>query len=84
MSILNLADCPEEPIRRIIWLDGLAAATRTETEQALQEAYFEARTQGLLHRALELRLHSRKRIMAWTRHENEARGRIIRRWNDGL
>lgn len=82
MTILNLDDAPDSPVERIVWLDGVMQAAKRELNLALQEAYFEARLQGLFQQALDLKLHPKKRALAWTRHENEARGRAIARWND--
>lgn len=83
MKILNLDEMPENPIERLVWLSGVDSAVRRELNAAWQEAYFDARVQGMLPEALDLRLHATKRVMAWTRHENEARGRVITRWRDG-
>jgi hypothetical protein len=52
-----------------------------ELEPEWQQAYFWARFTGRLDAALALRLHSQKKVMAYTRAENEARGRLIR-WGD--
>jgi len=83
MRYLDLSAAPEDPIERLVWLSGLDAAVRSEIHLAWQEAYFEARLQGVFQQALDLDLHPRKRALAWTRHENEARGRAISRWRDG-
>lgn len=80
--MLNLDDMPTTPIERLLWLSGVAEQVKKELDAAWQSAYFEARFQGALDTAESLALHSHKRIMAWTRAENEARGRMIR-WNDG-
>ena len=81
--ILNLDQAPADPIERLIWLGGVHEQAQTELNAALQTAYFEARLSGRLDAALALRLHSPKRILAFTRAENEARGRTVKRWGDG-
>lgn len=81
MAILNLEQAPDDPIQRLAWLGGVMDAVRNELDAEFQEAYFWARWTGRLDEALHLNLHSRKRILAWTRAENEARGRMIR-WGD--
>jgi hypothetical protein len=79
--ILNLEDAPEDPIERLIWLGGVAEQVAAELAPQWQQAYFWARFSGRLDDALRLGLHSHKRVMAWTRAENEHRGRMIR-WGD--
>lgn len=84
MSLLNLDDAPEDPVERLLWLSGVDEALRKEVNAAWQEAYYESRLQGRFQTALDLELHSKKRALAWTRHENEARGRSVARWRDGF
>jgi hypothetical protein len=79
---LNLQDAPENPIERLAWLSGLDQAVKKEINRAWEDAYFEARFQGVFQQALDLKLHPKKRALAWTRHGNEARGRSVGRWND--
>jgi hypothetical protein len=79
--LLNLDDAPADPIERLLWLSGVDRRVRTELEAEFQRLYFELRVEGRLGPALDLRLHSSKRVLAWTRHENEARGRLVR-WGD--
>lgn len=81
--ILNL-DLPENPVERVVYLDGVMAAVRTELDELLAQAYFDARIQGMLPAAIDLNLHARKRIMAWTRRVNEQTMNRSIRWNDGL
>jgi len=81
--ILNIDEAPTDPIERLVWLGGVQTQVRRELNAALQEAYFWARFTGRLDEATALDLHSQRRIMAWTRAENEVRGRMIR-WNDSL
>lgn len=84
MTFLDLSSAPTDPIERLVWLSGIDQALRKEVNAAWQETYFESRLQGTFPQALDLKLHPRKRALAWTRHENEARGRAISRWPDGL
>ena len=63
-------------------MSGAKAAFDTQSAAVWQETYFEARLTGRLQAAIDLKLHSRKRIMAFTRAENERRGRPMR-WGDG-
>lgn len=81
VTILNL-DLPADPVERIMYLSGVMRAVRLELEAEYQQAYFEARVRGQFDAALALRYHSEKRALAWTRAENEARGRMMR-WGDG-
>lgn len=81
--ILDLSAAPEDPIERLLWLSGVMDQVKSELDPAWREAYFEARLSGRIETALDLGLHSRKRIMAWTRAGNEGKGRLIR-WGDGL
>lgn len=81
-SILNLDQAPEDSIERLMWLSGVEAAVKTALDKEFQSAYFYARFSQRLDAALSLHLHPEKRVLAWTRAENEARGRAIR-WGDG-
>lgn len=76
--ILNLDGAPEDPIERLIWLGGVAEQVQRELDPQWRQAYFWARFTGRLPEAMALGLHSRKRVMAWTRAENEQRGRMVR------
>lgn len=80
--ILNLSPAPEDPIERLLWLSGVNAAVRRELDAEFQRTYFEARFSQRLEPALHLGLHPVKKVLAWTRAENESRGRAIR-WGDG-
>lgn len=82
-QILNLDEAPQDPVQRIVWLDGVLAAVRKELNHALEDAYFEARVQGVFDVALRNGAASTKRALAYTRHGNEARGRVVKAWNDG-
>lgn len=80
--ILDLSDAPDDPIERLIWLGGVLEQVHKELDPQWRQAYFWARFTGRLDDALRLGLHSRKKIMGYTRAENESRGRLIR-WGDG-
>lgn len=84
MGILNFENAPTEPIERVMWLSGVAEAVAAEMDAAWSEAYFNARLRGRaqLDAAISAGPHSRKRVLAYTRAENERRARIIR-WGDG-
>ena len=81
MTILNLEGAHRDAIERLLWLSGVREQVARELESEWQRAYFTARLEQRLDAAENLRLHSHKRIMGWTRAENEARGRGIR-WGD--
>lgn len=83
MTILNLTDMPDDPISRLLWLSGVNQAVERELNAAYAEAYFEARLQGNFNTALGLKLHGKKRALAYTRAHNNANRRLIR-WGDGL
>ena len=80
--ILNVKDAPQDALERLIWLGGVLEQVHRELDPLWQRAYFEARFTGRLDEAEDLRFHSHKRIMAFTRAENERCGRQIR-WGDG-
>lgn len=80
-TLLDLSDAPEEPLRRLIWLSGVKEQVRTELDAEYQCIYFTMRMEGTLDHAIDLGEHSLTQIMAFTRNENEARGRQVR-WND--
>lgn len=83
MNYIDFSSAPEAPIARLIWMGGLRQAVLAEIEAEFQRTYFDARLQGMLDTALSLNLHPKKKVLAWTRHENEARGRVVARWGDG-
>lgn len=80
--LLNLDGAPEHPIERLAWLSGVMEEVRSELDSEYAAAYYEARLQRCLDQAVGLGLHSRKRALAYTRQENEKRGRTVR-WGDG-
>lgn len=80
--LLNLDEAPKDPALRIVWLSGVQAQVREELAAELAAAYFEVRLHGQLDEVLALGYHSRKQVLAWTRAENERRGRVVR-WGDG-
>jgi hypothetical protein len=84
MLTVDFSEAPEEPIKRLLWLSGVKEAVADQLEAEYRRAYFNARLTGQLPAALDLRLHARKRVLAYTRAENERRGRTVARWGDGL
>jgi hypothetical protein len=80
---IDFTGAPSDPIERLVWLSGAKQVLDTELGSAWQVAYFEARMTGRLDQALALKQHARKRVLAYTRAENERRGRVIRAWGDG-
>lgn len=81
-QILDFSEAPATPIERLLWLSGVMEEARAELSREYQRTYFEARSQGMLKPAVDLGIHSRKTILAMTRHENQRLGVIIRRWED--
>lgn len=81
--VLNLDEAPEDPIERIIWLDGVQEAINAELECALDEAYFNARMQERFESAVAVGKASLKKALAHTRHHNSRTGSSVR-WRDGL
>lgn len=82
MSILNLDAAPSDPIERVMWLSGVKEQALAELDLAFGAAYFDARIQQRLDTAVHAGPHSKKRVLAYTRAENERRGRSVR-WGDG-
>jgi predicted alternative tryptophan synthase beta-subunit len=82
-KILNLADAPTDPIRRIVWLSGVVEAVTAELDNEFAATYYEARLEGALPAAVAAGPHAMKRVLRYTRQENDRRGRSVR-WNDGL
>lgn len=80
-NLLDLSDAPEDPIERLIWLSGVMTQVKRELEPEYRLAYFWSRFTGRFDEALGLNLHSKKKALAFTRAENESRGRMIR-WGD--
>lgn len=83
MSILNLADAPNDPLERLLWLSGVKAAAARELDDAYAKAYAEARLERRFDMALSLGLHGKKRALALTRRWNSSQARMIR-WGDGI
>jgi len=81
MQILNLSEAPEEPLHRLMWLSGVRDQVALELDEQYRAAYFQLRLQNRLVEAFDLGLHSPTKVLAYTRQENEARGRLVR-WND--
>lgn len=80
--ILDLSEAPEDNLERLLWLSGVAEEAKRELEAEFQRVYFETRLERRIDAAIGFGLHPVKRIIAWTRAENEARGRMVR-WGDG-
>jgi hypothetical protein len=81
--LLRLDDAPKDPIERLMYLSGVKEQVALELEEALAEAYFQARLQHRFEAALAAGPYALKRALALTRHENQRRGRTVR-WGDGL
>jgi hypothetical protein len=79
---IDFSEAPHDPIERLIWLSGAKEAFDAQVTAMWQAAYFDARLTGRFAPALDLHYHSRKRALAFTRAENERRGRPYR-WGDG-
>jgi len=80
--LLNLDDAPKDPIERLMWLSGVHDQVRAELDEEFGKAYYEARLQQRLDAAISAGPYAKKRVLAYTRHENEKRGRAVR-WGDG-
>jgi len=80
--VIDFSQAPDDPIERLVWLSGARDAFDAQVETMWQTAYFEARLTGRIETALGLHIHSRKRALAFTRAENERRGRPTH-WGDG-
>jgi hypothetical protein len=81
--ILDLSAAPADPVERVMWLSGVKAQVTRELDAAFASAYFHARLQGRLEPAVTAGPYSRKRVLAYTRHENRRTGTTVR-WGDGL
>lgn len=81
--VIDPAEAPRDALERLVWLSGARDVFNTWLEGELRRAYFEARLTGRLESAVNLKLHSRKRVMAYTRQQNELQGRGTR-WGDGV
>lgn len=81
--LLNLDEAPEDTLERLLWLSGVHDQVKAELDAEYQRLYFEARLEHRLDAALGLHLHGTQRVLAWTRAENESRGRTVR-WGDGF
>jgi len=80
--LVDFSECPTDPIEALAWLGGVKKRVQRELDERYEDAYFRARITGRLDSALALGLHSRKRVLAYTRRANEAAGRMVR-WGDG-
>lgn len=79
---IDFSEAPHDPLELLVWLSGAQDAFDTQVNAMWQRAYYEARLSGRFQAALDLRLHSQKKALAFTRHENERRGRGLK-WGDG-
>lgn len=79
--ILNLSEAPNDPIERLLWLSGVREAVTDELEAEFARTYYTARLQGRLQAAILAGPYAKKRVLAFTRHENQKRGRTVR-WGD--
>lgn len=75
---VSLGDLPKDPIARIEALADVERALLDAVEQEYQRAYFDARLAGRMDEAFALKVHPKKMALAFTRAENEARGRSVR------
>jgi len=80
-ELLNLSEAPDEPLHRLMWLSGVKDQVRLELDEQYRRCYFDLRMQGRLQEAFDFGAHSPTRVLAFTRAENESRGRLVR-WND--
>lgn len=81
MSILRLDDAPTDPIQRLWWLSGVREQVAKELDEEFARTYFNARLQGNLEAAIKAGPFARKRVLAFTRAENQRQGRVVR-WGD--
>jgi hypothetical protein len=81
-AVIDLSQAPHDPLERLVWLSGARQVFEETVNAEWQRAYYDARVTGRLDAALRLGLHSRKRVLGWTRAENERQGRAMR-WGDG-
>lgn len=80
-KLLDLSDLPHDALERLLWLSGVMEQVKKELDPEWQRAYYDARLQQRLDAAEGLGLHSHKRVMQYTRAENNSRGRTVR-WGD--
>jgi hypothetical protein len=80
---IDFTKAPHDPIERLVWLSAAQEVFNEALDEEWRKAYFGARLSGRIRAALDLKLHSRKRVLAFTRAENELRGRALH-WGDGF
>lgn len=68
-------------MRRLMWLSGVREAVQAELDEQYRQVYFDLRLEQRLDEAIDFGQHSYKRIMHFTRQQNEATGRQVR-WGD--
>jgi len=78
---IDFSAAPSDAIERLVWLSGCKERFDKEVEAMWRQAYYEARLTGRFDSALALGYHSNKRALAFTRSENERRGRLTH-WGD--
>lgn len=76
-------ELPDDPLERLLYLLEIEQAVERQLEAAYGRAYFDARLTGQIDAAMDLRRHSRKDILAMTRHLNHEAGLQVS-WGDGL
>lgn len=79
--MIDFSEAPDDAIERLMWLSGAKKKAQDEIDAQFAKAYFEARLTQRFDTALSLKLHSTKKALAFTRGENERRGRPVR-WGD--
>lgn len=81
-AILDFSRKPADPILALQWLAQMREQVDEEIEEAMAEAYFDARLRGQFDAALAYGPYGKKRALALTRKVNNSRARMIR-WGDG-
>lgn len=69
-----MREMPTDPLQQLQWIN----EAEVELARLRRSALFEARLEGNLDVAIAISGLSRKAALAATRHENEARGRMVR------
>ena len=82
MPILNLTKAPTDPVARVMWLDGVMEAVKSELDEQYERAYYGARVQGRFDAAVQAGKASKSKALAYCRRQNEKMGRPMR-WGDG-
>lgn len=69
---------PEDYVERVRWLSKIRAQILSAIEAEFQVTYFDARRNGQLEDVIAVAPHTVNQVYAFTRAENEARGRGVR------